>query len=170
MRTADERDHLLIAALRDGLPLAPRPYAALGATIAMGEAEVIERLTRMVGDGTIRRFGAIVRHHEVGYAANAMCVLDLPDDRIAAVGRALAEEPAVTLCYRRERRPPEWPYALYCMIHGRDRATVEAAFADILRRHALEAVPHAMLFSRRRFKQCAGRYGRAEAPQVGAQA
>ena len=50
----------------------------------------------------------------------------MPDERVADAGRLLAELPFVTLCYRRPRRLPVWPYNLFCMIHGRDRATVEA--------------------------------------------
>jgi hypothetical protein len=39
------------------------------------------------------------------------------------------------------------------MLHGRDRATVTDTLAGIMLRHSLHAVPHAVLFSRQRFKQ-----------------
>ena len=41
-----------------------------------------------------------------------MAVWDVPDAEVAGIGAALAGEPAVTLCYRRERALPEWPYNL----------------------------------------------------------
>lgn len=157
----DAADLALVAALRDGLPLSPRPYADLGAGIGMAEAEVIARLRHLTDAGIIRRFGAIVRHHAAGFRANAMVVLDVPDDRVADVGRRLGAEEAVTLCYRRVRVPGQWPYNLYAMVHGRDRATVTAAVTAMLDRLGLSAFPHALLFSTRRFKQTGGRYGRA---------
>ena len=45
----------LLAALEDGLPLAPRPYRALGERAGLGEAEVIESLRSLVARGVIRR-------------------------------------------------------------------------------------------------------------------
>lgn len=162
----DDRDLTLVAELRDGLPLSPRPYAALGGRLGMSEAEVIGRLRSLAEGGVIRRFGAIVRHHEAGFTANAMVVLDVPDDMVADVGRHLAAEEAVTLCYRRVRALPEWPYNLYAMVHGRDRAVVTAAIDAMLIRHGLKSLDHAVLFSTRRFKQTGGRYGRAKAEEA----
>ena len=69
--------------------------------------------------------------------------------RSRAAGRWLAELPFVTLCYRRPRRPPVWPYNLFCMIHGRDRGTVEALVDQASAAAGLEEVPRAVLFSRR---------------------
>jgi DNA-binding Lrp family transcriptional regulator len=83
---------------------------------------VLGRIGRWLEEGAIKRFGVVVRHHELGFRANAMLVHDIPDERVSDIGRALAEEPAVTLCYRRPRRLPDWPYNLFCMIHGRERA------------------------------------------------
>ncbi|MGE5505529.1 MAG: Lrp/AsnC family transcriptional regulator [Actinomycetota bacterium] len=151
----DARDLDLVGVLADGLPLVERPYRSLGAAIAMDEDEVLARLQAMIEAGAIRRFGVVVRHHELGFRANAMVVWDIPDDAVAHVGAQLAAMPQVTLCYRRPRRLPTWPYNLFCMVHGRDRSSVEAAIADF----GLD-YPHAVLFSTRRFKQTGARYGR----------
>ena len=116
----------LIAALGRGLPLTSRPYRDLGRTLGMSEDEVIAALGKMLEDGSIKRLGVIVRHRELGYRANAMVVWDIADDAVAEVGRRFAEVDFVTLCYRRRRRPPEWPYNLFCMIHGREKDRVLA--------------------------------------------
>jgi DNA-binding Lrp family transcriptional regulator len=154
----NDLDRRLIAAIQDGLPLAPRPYAAIGERIGLGEAEVIAGLRRLIDHGVIKRFGVIVRHRALGYRANAMVVWDVPDDRVADAGRRLAELPFVTLCYRRPRRLPVWPYNLFCMIHGRDRATVEALIDQASAAAELGELPRAVLFSRRQFKQRGARY------------
>jgi DNA-binding Lrp family transcriptional regulator len=119
---------------------------------------VLGRIRSWLEEGAIKRFGVVVRHHELGYRANAMLVHDIPDDRVSELGRALADEPAVTLCYRRPRALPEWPYNLFCMIHGKARDEVEAIIADLRLRHGLESCAHETLFSLTRFKQNGARY------------
>lgn len=160
-----DRDFDLVAVLCGGLPLAPRPFAAVGAALGMDESEVIFRIRQMVASGVIRRFGVVVRHRELGYRANAMVVWDLPDSEVDAAGRRLGDCPEVTLCYRRPRRPPDWPYTLFTMIHGRSRAEVEAAIAAVAERTGLAGHRREVLFSTRRFKQCGAHYGRRAAAE-----
>jgi DNA-binding Lrp family transcriptional regulator len=144
--------------LQEGLPLFIRPFALIAERIGASESDVLGRIRRWLADGAIKRFGVVVRHHELGYLANAMLVHDIADERVGEIGRALAEEPAVTLCYRRPRALPDWPYNLFCMIHGRERGEVEAIIADLRQRHGLEACPHDVLFSLTRYKQNGARY------------
>jgi DNA-binding Lrp family transcriptional regulator len=152
------RDRRLIAAVQDGLPLVERPYAAIGARLGVGEAAVIAGLRRLIADGVIRRLGVVVRHRELGYGANAMAVWDVPDARVQEAGRTLAGLSFVTLCYRRPRRLPVWPYNLFCMIHGRERGAVAALVEQATTAAGLENMPRAVLFSRRCFKQRGARY------------
>lgn len=155
-------DRRLLAALAEGLPLVARPFAALGERVGLSEGEVLARLEQLRAAGVIQRAGLIVRHRELGYRANAMVVFDVPDAALEAKGRLLAREAAVNLCYARPRRPPLWPYNLFCMIHGRERAETLRTLHAILRRTGLETVPRAVLFSRRRFVQRAARYDTAD--------
>lgn len=152
-------ERALLAALADGLPLEPRPFAALGDRLEMTEAQALETLRGLHDRGVVRRFGVVVRHHELGYRANAMAVWDVPDEAVDAAGRALAAAPDVTLCYRRPRRLPDWPHNLFCMIHGRDRGAVLRAVDRAAEAAGLEAVPRAVLFSGRRFKQRGATFG-----------
>ncbi|RTL31448.1 MAG: Lrp/AsnC family transcriptional regulator [Rhodocyclaceae bacterium] len=148
----------LIGALQGGLALEARPFATLAARVGLTEDAVISCIARWVDEGLIRRFGVVVRHHELGLEANAMCVWDVPDAEVSALGRRLAQEAAVTLCYRRSRVLPDWPYNLFCMIHGSAREEVLAARDDLAVRLGLDRHPHAVLFSCRRFKQTGARY------------
>jgi DNA-binding Lrp family transcriptional regulator len=154
-------DRRLIAAVQDGLPLVERPFQTVGEAIGLSEHEVIAGLRRLIGDGTIKRFGIVVRHRELGYCANAMVVWDVPDEQVKGAGRRLAELPFITLCYRRPRRPPAWPYNLFCMIHGRERATVLGQIEAATCAARLDGRSHAVLFSRRCFKQRGARYAEA---------
>lgn len=151
-------DRRLIAAAAEGLSVVPRPYAALGHLVGLDEVEVIDHLRHLLADGTIKRLGVVVRHHELGYQANAMVVWDVPDDAAARIGTALSALPFVTLCYRRPRRPPLWPYNLFSVIHGRDRGTVMAQIEHAKGTVGLADIGYDVLFSRRRFKQHGARY------------
>jgi DNA-binding Lrp family transcriptional regulator len=154
-----DSDLALVSVLAEGLPLVDRPYRALGQRVGLSEEQVLARIQAMRESGIIRRFGVIVRHHELGFRANAMVVWDIPDDAVGALGRRLGQSPEVTLCYRRPRRLPHWPFNLFCMIHGRDRPAVEAMIADLVERHGLAECRRDVLFSTRRFKQTGARYG-----------
>lgn len=156
------KDRQLLATLEEGLPLVSRPYARLASSIGLSELDVIARLGRLIAEGIIRRFGVVVRHRELGYQANAMVVWDLPDESVAEAGRILAALPYITLCYRRPRRLPDWPYNLFCMIHGRDRSAVVALVEAATQHAGLAERPREILFSRRRFKQRGARYGAAQ--------
>jgi siroheme decarboxylase len=150
---ADDTDRRLLAAIAQGLPLVPRPFAEVGKRTGLGEHEVLARLQRLKQSGVVRRFGVVVRHHELGYGANAMVVWDVPDAQVRELGRCLAEFDFITLCYRRPRRLPQWRYNLYCMIHGKTRAEVLSNLEWMVNRCGLQGLTHEVLFSRRRFKQ-----------------
>jgi DNA-binding Lrp family transcriptional regulator len=148
----------VIAAIADGLPIEARPFERIASTLGMTETEVIARLGRLANDHVLRRLGVIVDHHALGYRTNAMVVWDVPEDQVEITALKLAALPFVSLCYQRRRCPPEWPYNLFCMIHGRARGVVESAITDATVAAGFGGAPRAVLFSRRRFKQRGARY------------
>ena len=148
----------IVHALQGGLALTPRPFARIAERLDTDEETVLEVVRKLQTTGAIKRFGVVVRHRELGFRANAMVVWDVPDEAVTATARRLAGDPAVTLCYRRPRRPPSWPYNLFCMIHGLDRESVQSKIDALRRANGLQKLPYAVLFSRRRFKQCGARY------------
>ena len=155
LRDPDTRERQLITALQPGLDLVERPFARLGERVGMSEEEVLDRIAGWLEEGLIKRFGIVVRHQELGFHANAMVVFDVPDDQVDRIGAQLATEAGVTLCYRRKRSLPQWPYNLYCMVHGRSRDEVQPVIERLSR---LAGLPALALFSTRRFKQCGARY------------
>ncbi|HRN75755.1 Lrp/AsnC family transcriptional regulator [Ottowia sp.] len=152
-------DHALAALVEAGLPLEPEPFAGWVRQLGCSTDAVLARIQAWLDTGTLRRFGLVVRHHEVGFSANAMTVFDIPDDEVDALGARLATQPGITLCYRRERAEG-WPYNLYCMVHGRSREDTLALLQAAIDAAGLAAQPRATLFSRRRFKQTGARYFR----------
>ena len=157
-RPLEELERRLVMALQEGLPFFIRPFQALAQRVGCDEVEVLERINRWCEEGIIKRFGVVVRHHELGFKANAMLVHDIPDGEVERVGNALAQADGVNLCYRRPRVQPDWPYNLFCMIHGQARDEVEARIAALRRELGLEQYGHEILFSLTRFKQTGARY------------
>ncbi|WP_157268032.1 siroheme decarboxylase subunit beta [Azohydromonas aeria] len=152
-----QEDRPLAALAGEGLPLVESPYTAWADRLGRSTGDVLATLKGWLEQGTLRRFGVVVRHHELGFDQNAMCVFDVDDDAVDAAGALLARQGGVTLCYRRARAPG-WPYNLFAMFHGREREQVLAQLQAATAAAALQAVPRAVLFSRRRFTQRGGRY------------
>ncbi len=158
-----QQENRLIAAIQSGLPIVERPFKAVGMTIGQSETNVIDGVQNLVHLGVIKRIGVVVRHHELGYRANAMVVWDIPDEEVSQVGPCLGKLEFVTLCYRRPRRLPVWRYNLFCMIHGHDREEVLARVDEMRQECRLQNRDCEVLFSTRRFKQCGARYAQVAA-------
>ncbi|MDD5329182.1 MAG: Lrp/AsnC family transcriptional regulator [Sulfuricella sp.] len=158
----------LIGAIQQGLPLVPRPYAQIAAGIGLSEGEVIAGLAYLAEQGIIKRMGVVVRHHELGYRANAMVVWDIPDEQVGALGGRIGRFDFVTLCYQRPRRLPAWRYNLFSMIHGQGRDEVLHLVERLKDECGLHDIAHQVLFSRRRFKQCGARYVAGDAARPAA--
>lgn len=158
-------DYRIVTAIQGGLPITSRPFTQTARQVGIGEDELLSRLRQMTTGGIIKRFGVIVRHHELGYRSNAMTVWDIAENAVSTIGRKIADYDFVTLCYRRQRHNPLWGYNLYCMIHGRDRDTVMEHVEQLRSECGLQAYPHEVLFSTRRFKQCGAHYGTASATE-----
>jgi DNA-binding Lrp family transcriptional regulator len=144
-------------ALQDGMQITARPYQQLARRAGLDEASTLRILANWLAAGFVKRFGFVVRHHELGFTANAMCVWNVPDDLVDALGERLGTEPGITLCYRRARAA-SWPFNLYAMIHGCARAAVDARLAELSGQHALARFDGRVLYSVRRFKQGGARY------------
>jgi DNA-binding Lrp family transcriptional regulator len=157
-RHRDTIDRQLIAILSEGLPIVSRPYEAIAATLGTSEADVVARIENLKAQEALSRFGVIVRHAEIGYRANAMVVWDVPDGRVSMLGKELAKEPCVTLCYRRPRAK-DWPYNLFTMIHGTSRTQTLSRLQEMIERCELQGIDRDVLFSTRRFKQRGANYG-----------
>ena len=148
----------LIAEIEQGLPLCERPYAEIGRRIGCSEREVLDAIAGLQRQGDIKRFGVVVRHRKLGYRANGMVVWDIPDERVSELGRCMGRFPFVTLCYRRPRQRPDWPYNLFTMVHGRDREAVIEKTRFLADSCGIENIDYRILFSGRCFKQRGARY------------
>jgi len=149
----DEIDRRIIVATQEGLPLTSRPYHAIADQLGIGAGEVISRLQRMLDSGAIRRIGAVPNHYALGYRGNGMSVWNVPDERVRELGKKIGDLDFVSHCYHRPRHLPDWPYNVFAMVHGRDRAEVEQKVQRIAELLGDANQGHAVLYSTRILKK-----------------
>lgn len=132
--TLADEDIPFVRALQEDLPLAHRPFRSLAEAQGLEEGAVLDAARRFLAAGTMRRYGATLRHRQAGYVANAMVCWEVEPDRVESAGRAAAEHPAVSHCYQRPPRPPTWPYTLFTMVHARSDDQLERAVTELRER------------------------------------
>ena len=149
----DALDRRIIVATQEGLPRVSRPYHSIAGQLGVNADDVMARLRRMLEAGVIRRIGAVPNHYALGYQANGMSVWDVPEERIRELGQKIGALDFVSHSYHRPRYLPEWPYNLFAMVHGRDRAEVEAKVAQIAALLGEADRGHTVLYSTRILKK-----------------
>ncbi len=120
----------IIRALRDGIPVSRSPYEDVASRVGISVDDLLDQLRRWKQDGTIRRFGAVLRHYKAGYTTNAMVAWDVPEDLTEDFAAIAASFRNVSHCYQRPRFPG-FNYNVYTMIHGISKAECEATISDI---------------------------------------
>lgn len=128
----------------------------------LAERAVLQRVRNFIFNKTIRRFGAAVSHHRMGFSHNAMCVWSVDDADVISVGTTLAQHPEVSHCYQRPRTP-NWQGNLYTMVHGQcEQDCMDAVArmrADVMKLDLHAPVEQPMLlYSTREFKKVSMRY------------
>jgi len=156
----------LRGAIEKGLPTHLLPYQVIAKQLALTEQQVLMQISIWQEEGLIRRFGLVIKHRKLGYDANAMVVWNIPNKDMDAVALKLAKCDPVSLCYQRPRSLPDWPYNLFCMIHGTDRAFVLQQISHITEKLGLESIEKDILFSFKAYKQHGARYGKIQNKQV----
>lgn len=128
--------------LQSDLPQTLTPYASIAKNAGCTEDYVLKFIRKLMDGEIIRRFGAIVKHRQLGFAHNALLAWDvrgLNNQQTNSLGKAAASHPQVSHCYLRTplpvvcqpivcqlKRLPEaipeaitdWPYQLFTMLHA----------------------------------------------------
>ncbi len=151
----NEKQKQLVRLLQEDLPLVPEPFAELAKQVDFSAKEIVQQITDWLGAGLIRRFGAVVRHQQLGFAANGMAVFQVEDDRIDAVGEEMAEHPEISHCYRRPSLD-DWNYNLFAMVHGHSEEEVREFVKSLAKQFGLNI--HDVLFSTTEYKKVSMKY------------
>ena len=112
--------------------------------------ELLTQLREWLSDGTIRRFGAILKHNNAGYEANAMVAWNVPEEAIESFAKAAGSFRSVSHCYQRPKFDG-FDYNLYTMIHGKRKEDCEAAARAIAEKAGI--LSYKMLYTTAEFKK-----------------
>ncbi len=129
----DPLDARLLDEWQRDFPVAPRPFAVIGAALGIGEAEVLARLQRMQAAGRITRVGGTCAPNTV--SASTLAAIAAPPERVEEVAAIIGAEPGVNHSYLREHEINLWFVAT-----GPDRAHVDGALARIGERSGLKVL------------------------------
>ena len=150
-----ELDKKIVRAMQGDFPLVKEPYQEIAADLGITEDELLERLTEFKASRKIRKLGAVLKHREVGFSSNVLCVWVVPPQKLDEIAQNMCRHMAVTHCYDRNTTP-DWPYNLYTMIHGKSRAECEEFAAELARENNL--TDRKMLFTIKEWKKTSMKY------------
>lgn len=115
-----ETERKILAVAQKNLPDSLTPYADIAKAAGCGEEDVLALLKSMKEDGSIRRFGASIKHQRAGFSHNAMVAWKVKDEAQAdEAAKVVAGCSLISHCYYRPSSAPDWPYEFFTMIHGR---------------------------------------------------
>ena len=145
--TVSELERNIIKQTQSGLPITARPYQKIASDIGCSTQDVIEGLNNMLGNGIIRRIGAVPNHFRLGFKANGMTVWDVPDEQVIELGNQIGQLDFVSHSYQRPRHLPLWPYNLFAMVHGHSREAVSEKTKQIKQILGEQCRAHEILYS-----------------------
>ena len=99
--------------------------------------------------------GAVLRHREVGFKANALCAWCVPPNKLDDIAQVMSSHSAVSHCY--DRTPaPNWNYNLYTMIHAKTRDECEKIIGEL---SSLTGITnYKILYTKREWKKTGMKY------------
>lgn len=145
-----EREREVVRRMQGMMPVTEDPFRTLAEELQWDPSDFVSLLARWKQAGILRRVGLIVRHRQVGFSANSMCVWPVPPGRLEEAGRTMARSRRVSHCYERPAAPC-FPYNLYAMVHAQSREELEHAFGELSREAGLDGGK--MMWSVREFKK-----------------
>jgi DNA-binding Lrp family transcriptional regulator len=146
--SASER--AIVRELQRDIPLTSRPFDDMAQRAGVGVDEFLSCCRALLERGVMRRFGASLRHQNVGFAANAMVCWRVAPPMVEGIGRVMSAFSEVSHCYEREASEG-WPYNVFTMIHGRTREDCQHTIGRIVEQTGVEE--YRVLFTVKEFKK-----------------
>ncbi len=154
VREPTEREKRMYRALQTPISATAKPFDALAEQAGAPVEVLLNFAGRQLGQ-SIRRYVGTFQHRRIGVAGNGMTVWDVPEERLAEVGAAMAHAPEVSHCYARNPIPG-FRWTLYTMIHGPDEDAVRGVVERLGEQTGVD--DHLILFSTHEYKKCRLRY------------
>ncbi len=145
----------IVKIMQKDIPLCSCPFDKIAQNLGLTEKNLIDHLIEMKKTGTMRRFGAILYHRNMGFVSNAMSVWNIPEEKIEQAGKLMASFSEISHCYQRKTQK-NWPYNLYAMIHGKNSNECENIAKTIAGQ--MKVNDYMMLYSTKELKKVSMQY------------
>jgi len=151
----DTIERHIIGLLQGDLPLQSHPFQDLAQALGISEQEIVARVQALEKGGILRRWGAVLRHRQAGYVANAMVAWKVLPERADEVGQIMAGFVEISHCYLRQV-PETFAYSMFAMMHARN----EQQLVELVERVAEESgcQEYLVIRSLKEFKKASMRY------------
>jgi DNA-binding Lrp family transcriptional regulator len=127
----DATDRAIVNKLQGGFPIAERPYAEAAVGLGIGEGELIDRLERMLAEGTLSRFGPMYHAERMG-GAFTLAAMAVPAERFEEVAEIVGAFPEVAHNYARDHALNMW-----FVLATEDKARIAEVISEIEARTGL---------------------------------
>lgn len=103
----DEIDRALINRLQDGLPIVAAPFQEIAFELGIAEAEVCNRIDRLLSSRVLTRFGPFFDAAAMG-GAFCLCAMAVPEQRFERVAQIVNSHHEVAHNYERAHALNMW--------------------------------------------------------------
>ena len=103
----DEIDKRIVNGLQGGFPLGERPYRDAARVLGMAEADLIARLSRLLDQGVLSRFGPMYDAERMG-GASCLCAMTVPAERFEEIAARVNAHHEVAHNYERAHALNMW--------------------------------------------------------------
>lgn len=103
----DVIDRAIINRLQDGFPICDRPYAAVAEALGVGEKALLDRLSRLLQERVLTRFGPMYHAERMG-GGLSLAAMKIPADDFERVAGIVNAMPEVAHNYARDHALNMW--------------------------------------------------------------
>lgn len=103
----DEIDKAIINRLQRGFPICTSPYRQVAEQLGIDEADLLNRLKILLGEGVLSRFGPMYHAEQMG-GALTLAAMKVPDERFDEVATIVNALPEVAHNYARNHGLSMW--------------------------------------------------------------
>lgn len=103
----DQLDRAIVNRLQQGFPICESPYRQVAEQLGINEAELLDRLQKLLADGVLSRFGPMYHAEQMG-GALTLAALKVPEERFDEVAAIVNAFPEVAHNYARSHVLNMW--------------------------------------------------------------
>lgn len=103
----DAVDRQIINGLQGGFPVSEFPFADAAKKLKLKESVLVERIQKLLDDGTLSRFGPLYNIERAG-GSYSLCAMAVPDTEIEKTAQIINNYPEVAHNYERDHHFNLW--------------------------------------------------------------